>query len=179
MIIENNKGAKQFAQTCILVALTAIFIFPILLVFMNSFKSRLYVSTDPFALPTGSMFVGLENYIRGITSSGFFIAFIRSVWITVVGVMLIIVCTSMTAWFIVRVKNKFTKKNYYIFTLSMIFPLQMVVSTLDPLAEYTIFDEIALLIGVMLGQLVSRRMISAFLPTSIDPASIFNALAPL
>ena len=103
-MVENNKGAKQFAQTCLLIALTLLFVFPILLVFMNSFKSRLYVSVDPFALPTGEKFVGMENYIRGITSSGFFIAFIRSVWITVVGVVLIIVCTSMTAWFIVRVK---------------------------------------------------------------------------
>lgn len=151
MIIENNKGAKQFAQTCILVALTAIFIFPILLVFMNSFKSRLYVSTDPFALPTGSMFVGLENYIRGITSSGFFIAFIRSVWITVVGVMLIIVCTSMTAWFIVRVKNKFTKGLYYAFTFSMIVPFQMVMYTMTYVVNVLNFDNIFGINFVYLG----------------------------
>ena len=55
----------------LLVVLTVVFIFPILLVFMNSFKSRLYVSTVPFALPAGNMFVGLENYINGLTTSGF------------------------------------------------------------------------------------------------------------
>ena len=141
-MIENNKGAKQFAQTCILIALTAVFIFPILLVFMNSFKSRLYVSTDPFALPSGAMFVGFENYIRGITSSGFFIAFIRSVWITVVGVLLIIICTSMTAWYIVRVKGKFTRGLYYAFTFSMIVPFQMVMYTMTFVVNRISFDNV-------------------------------------
>ena len=150
-MIENNKGAKQFAQTCLLVALTAIFIFPILLVFMNSFKSRLYVSTDPFALPFGSMFVGFENYIRGITSSGFFIAFIRSVWITVVGVFLIIICTSMTAWYIVRVKGKFTRGMYYAFTFSMIVPFQMVMYTMTFVVNRISFDNVFGILFVYLG----------------------------
>ncbi len=151
MMIENNKGAKQFAQTCLLVALTAIFIFPILLVFMNSFKSRLYVSTDPFALPFGSMYVGFENYIRGITSSGFFVAFLRSVWITVVGVMLIIVCTSMTAWFIVRAKSKFTRILYYMFTFSMIVPFQMVMYTMTFVVNRIYFDNVFGILFVYLG----------------------------
>ena len=112
---EEIRSAGTLIRTAILVILTIIFIFPILLVFMNSFKSRLYVSTVPFAWPSGDMFVGLENYINGIKTSGFLMAFIRSVWISVMGVGVIILCTSMTAWFIVRVKNKFTKALYYIF----------------------------------------------------------------
>jgi len=184
MMIESNKGAKQFAQTCLLIALTALFIFPILLVFMNSFKSRLYVSTDPFALPTGKMFVGLENYIRGITSSGFFIAFIRSVWITVVGVMLIVVCTSMTAWFIVRVKNKFTKALYYAFTFSMIVPFQMVMYTMTFVVNRIYFDNVfgILLVYLGFGAGLTVFMFTGFIksiPLEVEEAATIDGCNPL
>ena len=184
MMIETNKGAKQFAQTFILIALTALFIFPILLVFMNSFKSRLYVSTDPFALPTGTMFVGLENYIRGITSSGFFIAFIRSVWITVVGVMLIVVCTSMTAWFIVRVKNKFTRALYYAFTFSMIVPFQMVMYTMTFVVNRICFDNVfgILLVYLGFGAGLTVFMFTGFIksiPLEVEEAATIDGCNPL
>ena len=184
MMIESNKGAKQFAQTCLLIALTALFIFPILLVFMNSFKSRLYVSTDPFALPTGKMFVGLENYIRGITSSGFFMAFIRSVWITVVGVMLIVVCTSMTAWFIVRVKNKFTKALYYAFTFSMIVPFQMVMYTMTFVVNRIYFDNVfgILLVYLGFGAGLTVFMFTGFIksiPLEVEEAATIDGCNPL
>ena len=184
MMIESNKGAKQFAQTCLLIALTALFIFPILLVFMNSFKSRLYVSTDPFALPTGKMFVGLENYIRGITSSGFFIAFIRSVWITVVGVMLIVVCTSMTAWFIVRVKNKFTRALYYAFTFSMIVPFQMVMYTMTFVVNRIYFDNVfgILLVYLGFGAGLTVFMFTGFIksiPLEVEEAATIDGCNPL
>ena len=184
MMIESNKGAKQFAQTCFLIALTALFIFPILLVFMNSFKSRLYVSTDPFALPTGKMFVGLENYIRGITSSGFFIAFIRSVWITVVGVMVIVVCTSMTAWFIVRVKSKFTKALYYAFTFSMIVPFQMVMYTMTFVVNRIYFDNVfgILLVYLGFGAGLTVFMFTGFIksiPLEVEEAATIDGCNPL
>lgn len=183
-MIENNKGAKQFAQTCILIALTAVFIFPILLVFMNSFKSRLYVSTDPFALPSGAMFVGFENYIRGITSSGFFIAFIRSVWITVVGVLLIIICTSMTAWYIVRVKGKFTRGLYYAFTFSMIVPFQMVMYTMTFVVNRISFDNVFGILFVYLGfgAGLTVFMFTGFIksiPLEVEEAATIDGCNPL
>lgn len=150
-MVDNNKSVKTFIQFTLLIILTALFIFPILLVFMNSFKSRLYVSTAPFALPFGSMFVGFENYIRGVTSSGFLIAFLRSVWITVVGVGIIVVCTSMSAWYIVRVKSKFTRALYYMFTFSMIVPFQMVMYTMTFVVNRISFDNVFGILFVYLG----------------------------
>ncbi|MBQ7752119.1 MAG: carbohydrate ABC transporter permease [Treponema sp.] len=183
-MVENNKGAKQFAQTCLLIALTLLFVFPILLVFMNSFKSRLYVSVDPFALPTGEKFVGMENYIRGITSSGFFIAFIRSVWITVVGVVLIIVCTSMTAWFIVRVKSKFTRALYYAFTFSMIVPFQMVMYTMTFIVNRISFDNVFGILFVYLGfgAGLTVFMFTGFIksiPLEVEEAATIDGCNPL
>ena len=183
-MVDSRKTVKNYIQTVILVALTCVFIFPILLVFMNSFKSRLYVSTDPFALPVGSMFVGLENYIRGITSSGFFIAFVRSVWITVVGVLLIVVCTSMTAWFIVRVKNKFTKGLYYLFTFSMIVPFQMVMYTMTFVVNRIYFDNVfgILLVYLGFGAGLTVFMFTGFvksIPLEVEEAATIDGCNPL
>lgn len=171
-------------RTAILVILTIIFIFPILLVFMNSFKSRLYVSTVPFAWPSGDMFVGLENYINGIKTSGFLMAFIRSVWISVMGVGVIILCTSMTAWFIVRVKNKFTKALYYIFVFSMIVPFQMVMYTLTFVVTTMYFDNVFGIVLVYLGfgAGLSVFMFCGFIksiPLEVEEAATIDGCNPL
>ena len=168
----------------LLVVLTVIFIFPILLVFMNSFKSRLYVSTVPFALPAGNMFVGLENYINGLTTSGFFLAFLRSVWVSIASVALIILCTSMTAWFIVRVKNKLTKTLYYIFVFSMIVPFQMVMYTMTFMVTTLAFDNVAGIVLVYLGfgAGLSVFMFTGFVkgvPLEIEEAATIDGCNPL
>ena len=87
--------------TVVLSLLAVLFMIPMLLVLINSFKGRLYISTQPFAFPTEETFVGFENYINGLATSGFFLAFLRSIFITVASVGLIVLCTSMTAWYIV------------------------------------------------------------------------------
>ena len=115
MIIEKRQNLKESISIIFLSILTVIFIVPMLLVLMNSFKSKLFVSTQPFTFPNAQTFVGFENYINGLTTSGFFNAFVRSVWITVAAVIVIVVFTSMTSWYISRVKSKFTKSLYYLF----------------------------------------------------------------
>ena len=151
MVESKNNSVSARIRTLVLVLLTAIFIFPILLVVMNSFKSRLYVSTVPFSSPVKEMFVGFENYINGLTTSGFFLAFLRSVWVSIMGVGVIILCTSMAAWYIVRVKDKATKTLYYIFVFSMIVPFQMVMFTLTFVVTGVYFDNIVGIVLVYLG----------------------------
>jgi raffinose/stachyose/melibiose transport system permease protein len=151
---------------------------------MNSFKSRLYVSTLPFALPKGDMFVGFENYIRGVTSSGFFISFLRSVWITVIGVMLIIVCTSMSAWYIVRVKSKGTRFLYYMFTFSMIVPFQMVMYTMTFIVNRINFDNVFGILFVYLGfgSGLTIFMFTGFIksiPQEVEEAATIDGCNPL
>ena len=86
-------------------------VFPIFLVLLNSFKGKAYISRNAFAFPVGDTFVGLENYKRGIESTNFFASFGWTVLITVGSVCLILVCTSMCAWWIVRVNNWAAKLN--------------------------------------------------------------------
>lgn len=111
------------------------YIFPIMLVFINSFKKKAYISRKPFDIPNGKMYVGLENYFRGIKQANFLEGAKWSTVITVGSVFLIILCTSMCAWYIVRVKNALTKAIYYLCLFAMIVPFQMEMFTLSKLAN--------------------------------------------
>lgn len=127
---QKQKAPQSTLETLLLVLLAALTLVPLFLVVQNSFKSRFYISGDPFALPNKETFVALENYISGLSAGGFFAAFGRSLLITVVSVGLIVLCTSMAAWYLMRVRTTLTKGVYYLFVFSMIVPFQMVMYTM-------------------------------------------------
>lgn len=127
---QKQKAPQSALETLLLVLLAAVTLVPLFLVVQNSFKSRFYISGDPFALPNKETFVALENYIGGLSAGGFFAAFGRSLLITVVSVGLIVLCTSMAAWYLMRVRTALTKGMYYLFVFSMIVPFQMVMYTM-------------------------------------------------
>ncbi len=127
---QKQKAPQSTLETLLLVLLAALTLVPLFLVVQNSFKSRFYISGDPFALPNKETFVALENYISGLSAGGFFAAFGRSLLITVVSVGLIVLCTSMAAWYLMRVRTALTKGMYYPFVFSMIVPFQMVMYTM-------------------------------------------------
>lgn len=127
---QKQKAPQGALETLLLVLLAALTLVPLFLVVQNSFKSRFYISGDPFALPNKETFVALENYISGLSAGGFFAAFVRSLLITVVSVGLIVLCTSMAAWYLMRVRTALTKGMYYLFVFSMIVPFQMVMYTM-------------------------------------------------
>lgn len=128
---QKQKAPQSALETLLLVLLAALTLVPLFLVVQNSFKSRFYISGDPFALPNKETFVALENYINGLSAGGFFAAFGRSLLITVVSVGLIVLCTSMAAWYLMRVRTALTKGMYYLFVFSMIVPFQMVMYTMS------------------------------------------------
>lgn len=127
---QKQKAPQSALETLLLVLLAALTLVPLFLVVQNSFKSRFYISGDPFALPNKETFVALENYISGLSAGGFFAAFGRSLLITVVSVGLIVLCTSMAAWYLMRVCTALTNGMYYLFVFSMIVPFQMVMYTM-------------------------------------------------
>lgn len=127
---QKQKAPQSALETLLLVLLASLTLVPLFLVVQNSFKSRFYISGDPFALPNKETFVALENYISGLSAGGFFAAFGRSLLITVVSVGLIVLCTSMAAWYLMRVRTALTKGMYYLFVFSMIVPFQMVMYTM-------------------------------------------------
>jgi carbohydrate ABC transporter membrane protein 2, CUT1 family (TC 3.A.1.1.-) len=129
-MVENQKKSNNvlfFFMT--ILAIT--FLVPIFIVLMNSFKGQFFISDAPFSFPTEQTFVGFTNYLNGIEKINFFSAFGYSLFITAGSVLLITICTSMTAWYITRVKSKITSLMYYLFAFSMIVPFQMVMFTMS------------------------------------------------
>ncbi len=131
--------------------LTIIFIFPILLVLINSFKSRFVIQNSPFSLPDASTFAGFSNYIRGIEATDFLMSLGRSLFITVFSVALIVICCSMTAWFIERIKGTLSNFLYYLFVFSMVVPFQMVMFTMSKVANVLGLDNPVGIIFIYLG----------------------------
>ena len=130
---DKVKHSKLWTLFFTLVSL--LWIFPIILVVANSFKNKAYISRDAFSIPTGKTFVGLENYRRGVERTNLFASFGWTVVVTVGSVLLILLCTSMCAWWIVRVNNWAAKGLYLLFLFNMIVPFQMVMFTLSKLAD--------------------------------------------
>ncbi|MGN1088892.1 MAG: carbohydrate ABC transporter permease [Huintestinicola sp.] len=120
-----NEKRKNTALFVFLVILSAVFIFPVLVVFMNSFKSKFSIMGSPFSLPNSDTFTGLENYITGIKTAGMGGAFLRSLFITAGSVAALVFFSSMTAWYIVRSGDRFSKALYGAFLFSMVVPFQM------------------------------------------------------
>lgn len=134
--MSNVRKAKHgWALTLIFSLISIAYIMPIVIVLMNSFKRKIFISNRPFALPDAKSFVKIENYINGIQKTDFFRAFGYTLFITVGSVFVIVLCTSMCAWYISRVKNKWTTGIYYLFAFSMIVPFQMVMFTLSKIAD--------------------------------------------
>ena len=119
----------------VLSILSALFLYPLFFILNNSFKGKFFISSDPFSLPLGDTFSGLTNYITGLRETGLFGAMGWSLFITVFSVVLIVVFTSMTAYYITRVKGRLTSLLYYTFVFSMIVPFQMVMFTMSSLAD--------------------------------------------
>ena len=168
----------------LLLLLSALFLFPIYLVIINSFKSKFNIVGTPFEFPNEDTFVGIENYINGIQSSGIVGAFFRTLFITVASVLAIVIFTSMTAWYITRVKSKFNKIVYYLFLFSMIVPFQMVMFTMTSVCINLGINNVIGIIPVYLGfgSGLSVFMFSGFvksLPKEIEEAAMIDGCSPL
>ena len=125
------------ALTAFLALISVAYVFPVFMVVVNSFKENTFVKTETFAMPTGESFVGWANFIKGMTFGGY--PFINSVMysavITVLSTVLIIVVTSMAAWYITRVDTDFCRVVYYLCVFSMVVPFQMLMFTLSKTAD--------------------------------------------
>ena len=177
---------RKTALTVIFVILSVIYVMPVVLVLINSFKANSFVNTETFRLPTAESFVGLQNYIKGMTfgSYPFIKAVFYSLFITIVSSALILLCTSMAAWYLSRVGSVFSKIVYFLCVFSMVVPFQMVMFTLSRTADtlhlntpYTIP-----IIYLGFGAGLAVFMFSGFvkgLPLEIEEAAAIDGCGPV
>ena len=169
----------------LLTLLSLLYVYPIVMILLNSLKQERAISTaSAFKLPTAETFAGLSNYVDAVLSKGFLQSLGFSLFITLTSVIAILICCSMCAWFITRVKNKFTQALYYLFVFSMVVPFQMVMFTLaqtaDSLHLNTPWDIWVIYLGFGAGLAVF--MFAGFMksiPLEIEEASMIDGCNPL
>lgn len=181
-----SKTSKKLISIFLVIASVYV-LFPIIVVLMNSFKGKLFISTEPFKLPSldpdNLTFVGISNYTDGVRKIKFFSAFGYSLWITLASVCGILLISSMLAWFITRVKNKVTSIIYYSLVFSMIVPFQMVMFTMSKMANILHLDNPIgiILIYIGFGCGMSTFMFAGFIksiPLSLEEAAMIDGATP-
>ena len=183
--MKKRSQAINTVWTVILTILSLAWVYPVVVVLINSFKKDSAISTNTaFQLPPADGFAGLGNYANAIHSKGFLAAFFNSFIISVTSVVLILVCCSMCAWFITRVKTWATKLCYFLFVFSMVVPFQMLMFTLANLADKTKlntpFNICIIYLGFGAGLAVF--MFSGFvksIPLEIEEAAVIDGCGPL
>ena len=133
----SQTDRRKLVLTVVFAFIAVFYLLPIFIVLINSLKANAYVNTETFAMPNEKSFVGFANYAKGMTFGSY--PFLKSVTysllITVLGAALILICTSMAAWYISRVGTLFSKIVYYLCVFSMVVPFQMVMFNLAKTAD--------------------------------------------
>ena len=181
-----REKAKAWVITIVLTLTSLAWVMPIVIVLMNSFKTKGAIALETFKLPTNDNYVGFANYITGMTSGNysFWDCVKYSLIITVLSVALILICTSMAAWYISRVNSRFAKFVYALCTFSMIVPFQMVLFTLSNTATMlhlnTPFTIPVVYLGFGAG--LAIFMFTGFvkqIPLEIEEAAVMDGCTPV
>ncbi len=182
--MRTRRRLQDILLIAFLSILSILYLAPMLIVLVNSFKGRFFISDTPFALPDPQTFAGMQNYFSGIAKTGFIQAFGYSLFITVFSVGTIVLFTSMTAWCITRVKSKMSSIFFYLLVYSMIVPFQMVMFTMSKMANILHLDNpvgiIVLYLGFGAG--LSVFVFSGFIksiPLEIEEAATIDGCSPI
>lgn len=183
--VGENKNLRT-ALTVVFAVVSVIYMMPIIMVLYNSLKTNSAINTNAFALPNGETFMGMRNYVSGMTAGNYPFLFSAgySLYITIVSTALILVCTSMTAWYVARVDDPFSRVVYYLCVFSMIVPFQMVMFTLSKTANGLNLDTPWTIPIVYLGfgAGLAVFMFSGFvksIPLEIEEAAAIDGCGPI
>lgn len=178
------KRSLSGVGTVLFTILGIVYIAPILIVLINSFKKKVYINKEPFTMPSEKTYAGWENYIAAINKYQLLSAVGWTVFITIGSVLVILICTSMCAWYITRVQTKFTKMLYFLCVFSMVVPFQMVMFTLSLIADRTGLNTPwgIIIIYLGFGAGLAVFMFCGFvkgIPLEIEEAAMIDGCTPI
>ena len=179
-----RRGKGSMLATILFACVSVLYLAPLFIVLINSFKKKAFINLEPFKLPTEKNFIGFDNFMTAIKDYDFLMSVVWTLVMTVGSVVVILICTSMFAWFITRVNNKATKFLYLLCVFSMVVPFQMVMFTLslvtDRLQLNTPWGLIIIYLGFGAGLAVF--MFCGFvksIPIEIEEAAMIDGCTPL
>ncbi|MDR1470666.1 MAG: carbohydrate ABC transporter permease [Spirochaetaceae bacterium] len=183
MIKAHSRNTNLIAVLA-LTLIALVFVAPILMVLLNSFKGKLFVVNTPFAFPTAESFTGFLNYTEGLVKTNFFSALRYSLFITVFAVGIIVLFSAMTAWYITRSTFKFCKALYFAFVCAMVVPFQMVMFPLTKIANMLRLDNPVGILLVYLGYGASQSvfLFAGFVksvPLAVEEAAVIDGCTPV
>lgn len=174
------------ALTALFIVISILYVMPVVVVLINSFKANSFVNSETFALPSAESFVGWDNYVKGMTYGNypFLQSVANSLIITVLSTALILVCTSMAAWYISRVNSRLCRIIYLVCVFSMVVPFQMVMFTLAKTANVLDLDTpwtipvIYLGFGAGLAVFMFTGFVKG-MPLAIEEAAAIDGCGPM
>ena len=183
--MRKKKQIQDTVMIAFLSILALMYVYPIVMILFNSVKRETAITTSgAFTLPTADTFAGLANYANAIASKGFLQSLGYSLLITITSVAAILICCSMCAWYITRVKGKLSKILYYLFVFSMVVPFQMVMFTLSQTADSLSLNKPwnIWIIYLGFGAGLAVFMFAGFMksiPLEVEEASMIDGCNPL
>ena len=183
--MKKKKSIANTIWTVILTIAALAWVYPIIMILMNSLKKESAISTGTaFKLPTADAFAGIANYVDAVASKGFLSSLGYSTFITITSVVAILVCCSMCAWYITRVNSVISKILYYLFVFSMVVPFQMVMFTLSQTADTLHLNNPynICIIYLGFGAGLAVFMFTGFvkgIPLEIEEAALIDGCSPL
>ena len=183
--MRKKKQIQDTVMVVFLSILALLYVYPIVMILFNSVKRETAITTSgAFTLPTADTFAGLSNYANAIASKGFLQSLGYSLLITITSVAAILICCSMCAWYITRVKGKLSKILYYLFVFSMVVPFQMVMFTLSQTADSLSLNKPwnIWIIYLGFGAGLAVFMFAGFMksiPLEVEEASMIDGCNPL
>ena len=120
----NKKKAADMLAMLGLIIIFAAYMFPFLMVVINSLKQKRDIIKSPFSWLFTIKGLSFDNFVKAFTQMDFLNAFKNSLIVTVSATLLVTLFAAMLAYYIVRNKNVISKITFALMVASMIIPFQ-------------------------------------------------------
>lgn len=122
----NKRKAANFLAVAGLIIIFLVYMFPFIMVVINSLKQKRDIIKSPFSWLYTIKGLSFDNFVKAYTQMDFLNAFKNSLIVTVSATVLVTLLAAMLAYYIVRHNNGISKLTFALMVASMIIPFQAI-----------------------------------------------------